>query len=83
MSIHLYIHSMEGTCILSLGMKPVWQLGGQQKVDLQLVCGRLTSRHSRRGRTEQKEELSESLSNNDFYKISKGEFILCKINAKL
>lgn len=32
---------------------------------------------------DREEELSESLSNNDFYKISKGEFILWKINAKL
>lgn len=68
---------------MSLGWKPVWQLGARQKVDLQLVCGRLTSQHSRRDRTEKKEELSESLSNNDFYKISNGEFILWEINAKL
>lgn len=65
-----------------------WALGGGQlgdwrpsrKGDLQLVCGTLTSRHSRR---EKKKELSETLSNNDFYKISERGFILCKLNAKL
>lgn len=54
--------------------------GPSRKGDLPLVCGRLTSQHSR---IEKKRELSETLSNNDFYKISKRGFILCKLNAEL
>lgn len=54
--------------------------GPSRKGDLPLVCGRLTSQHSR---IEKKRELSETLSNNDFYKISKEGFILCKLNAEL
>lgn len=56
------------------------EVTGGKKGDLQLVCGRLTSQHSR---MEKKKELSETLSNNDFYKISKGGFILWKLNAEL